>query len=358
MQDLATPVSPWKSGAIVETVGIEYRLLGPLEVFEDGQALAVGSRKQRALLAILLLNANRVVSRDVLIDALWGEVPPPTASQGLDTYVSRLRKALGHGANGAGPLQTVPGGYRFQTAPGQLDLERFASLAAEGRRELEVGNSALAVSRLREAAALWRGRALADLEHELFARGPVAQLEEERLTVIEDRLEAELVLGRHKRITSELEMLVADHPLRERLRAQLMLGLYRSGRQSEALAAYRSGYKLLRDELGLEPGPQLRALEAAILRQDAELGADAAPSAPVLGSVRSWRRLTAAAACLALVVVVLFGLLIGPGDSSRAVPRLADSGVTVVDLDTRRAVAAIELRSRPAAATRGWARSG
>ena len=253
---------------------MEFRILGPLEVVSEGALPNLGSPKQRALLALLLLNANEVVSRDQLIEALWGESAPPTAPHAIEVYVSRLRKAFAPGA-AAPRLETRAPGYVLELEPGQLDVERFERLRTEGGRALEDGELEVAAAKLRDALSLWRGPALADFSYELFAQDEIARLDDLRLVTLEQRIEADLALGRHADIVPELETLVAEHPLRERLRAQLMLALYRVGRQAEALAVYRETRRVLRDDLGLEPAPFLRELEAAILRQDTGLAVEA-----------------------------------------------------------------------------------
>ncbi len=241
---------------------MDFRLLGPLEVCEQDRGLALGGVKQRSLLAVLLLQANEVVSTDRLIDQLWGATPPATASKGIQVHVSRLRKTLGEGR-----LDTSAPGYVLRVAPAELDLARFEQLAAEARRIPPDG----AARKLREALSLWRGPALSDLAYEPFAQVEIARLEEMRLAVLEQRIEADLALGRHAELIAELERLVSRHPLRERLRGQLMLALYRSARQAEALDAYRAARHKLSEELGLEPSEELRRLEEAILRQDPAL---------------------------------------------------------------------------------------
>jgi len=268
---------------------MDFKLLGPLEVWDGGRPLSVGGTKQRALLAILLLHANEVVSRDLLIDELWGARPPARASHTLETYVSRLRKTLHPDRAGEPVIVTRAPGYLLRVEHGQLDLHRFEQLLEEGRRALATHAPERAAAKLREALAVWRGRPLADLEFEDFARVEIDRLEELRLQAVEERIEAELALGRHEAAVPELETLVAQHPLRERLRGQLMLALYRSSRQAEALQVYRESRGYFVEELGLEPGPGLQAIERAILRQDEVLAAPAAtgvataarpPSAP------------------------------------------------------------------------------
>jgi DNA-binding SARP family transcriptional activator len=248
---------------------MDFRLLGPLHVAGDDAALELGGTKQRSLLAMLLLHANQVVSTDRLIDALWGASPPLTCGKSIQVYVSRLRKAIADNR-----LVTQAPGYVLYVDPTELDLTRFEQLVAEARRASPESASA----KLRDALALWRGPPLADLAYEEFAQAEIARLEEMRLGAVEQRLEADLALGRHAELVPELETLVARHPLRERFRYQLMLALYRSERQAEALQAYRQARQELSDELGLEPSESLKQLEAAILRQDPELAPAADPA--------------------------------------------------------------------------------
>jgi len=249
---------------------MQFRILGPLEVAETDREISLGGGRQRAVLALLLLHPNEVVSSERLIDELWGGAPPPTAAKTVQVYVSQLRKALRNGVPD-GPLLTRGRGYVLRVEPGELDLERFEAAVADGRRELDRDAPARAADRLREGLALWRGPPLADFAYDAFAQPEIARLEELRLDALEARLEADLELGRHAEVTAELEQLVAAHPLRERLREQLMLALYRSGRQADALAVQREGRARLMDELGLEPSPALRELEARILAHDPAL---------------------------------------------------------------------------------------
>jgi DNA-binding SARP family transcriptional activator len=240
---------------------MEYGLLGPLEVRRGDAVLPLGGAKQRALLALLLLNANRVVARDRIVDELWGESPPETAVATIQVYVSRLRKLLPEGT-----LVTRPRGYLLAVAPNTIDLQRFGQLVDDAREADPARRSEL----LGEALALWRGPPLAELADEPFARAEAGRLEELRLAALEQRVEAHLALGRHADLVPELEALVEEHPHRERLHGQLLLALYRCGRQAEALAAYRRTRVAL-DELGLEPTVALRRLEQQILTQDPEL---------------------------------------------------------------------------------------
>jgi DNA-binding SARP family transcriptional activator/ABC-type transport system substrate-binding protein len=286
---------------------MEFRLLGPLEVREDERVIPVGGAKQRALLAILLLHANELVSRDRLIDELWGERPPGTASHSLDHQVSRLRKLL----RPSELLVTGAGGYSLQVEPERIDVRRFERLLAEGRRANADGRPAEADALLDQALALWRGDALADWAYDPFARTEIERLEELRVAAIEERVEARLELGNHHALVAELEPLIAKHPFRERLRAQLLLALYRSGRQAEALRFYGDTRKKLVGELGIEPGPDLQQLEQAILRQDPSLDR---PAARVEMRARRWRSALLSATALALTAgAAAAGLLLTGG---------------------------------------------
>jgi YVTN family beta-propeller protein len=256
---------------------MEYRVLGPLEVRDGEQSLPLAGAKQRALLALLLVNANRVLSRDRLIDELWGERPPETAVTSLQVYVSRLRKLLPPET-----LLTRPPGYLLELEPDQLDLRRFERLLGKGREALAAGDPERAAHVLHEALALWRGPALAEFAFEPFAQAEIGRLEDLRLAAVEERIEADLKLGRHADLIGELEALIAENPHRERLRGQLMLALYRSGRQAEALEAYRDARRALVDELGIEPSEQLQELEKQILMHDAAL--EAPPSRETVAS--------------------------------------------------------------------------
>lgn len=250
---------------------LDFRVLGPLEVRAGDEFVSLPGRKERALLAILLLHPNEVVPTDRLMDDLWGDDPPATAGTALHVHVSQLRKALGGDV-----VRTRPSGYVLELTADQLDVLQFERLVEEGSEALAAGDDDAAARKLRAALALWRGAVLADFRYDSFAQGEIARLEELRLACIEDRIDAELDLGRHGELVAELESLVEEHPLRERLRGQLMLALYRAGRQAEALAVYRDGRSLFREELGLEPTPELRKLEAAILRQEPSLTVESA----------------------------------------------------------------------------------
>ena len=290
--------------------GMDFRFLGPLEVANDGRLLPLGGPKQRALLATLLVRANEVVSREQAIDSVWEDAPPERAVNALQVHVHGLRRALGHdriAAEGAG--------YLLRADAGEVDARRFAQLYDEGRTALELGDAHRAVQSLASALALWRGEPLADLSSTSFVEATRARFGEQRLQALELRIEAELALDRGAELIAELQELVVEHPFRERLRGQLMLALYRSERQNEALDVYASGRRTLADELGLEPGVGLRELQRAILRQDPSLRLAERrsnvhlpqPKTPLVG-----RRFEVAAVCFQLRDIPLLTLT-GPG---------------------------------------------
>ena len=340
---------------------MQFRLLGPLEVEDEGRPLVLGSAKQRALLAILLLHANEVVSRDRLIDELWGEQPPASAPHSLEVYVSRLRKTL-QASGGEQLLVTRAGGYLLLLEPDQLDVTCFERLLEEGRRALAAGNYERASERFAEALALWRGPALGDLAYEPFARPVIERLEEQRLAAREERIEAELALGHHPSLIGELESVSRKHPLRERLHGQLMLALYRSGRQAEALEAYRETRQHLLDELGINPSPTLQRLEQAILRQD--LALELAPESfaredgrpPVeptsperrLPSIDHWRPALVAVGVAGLLVAAAAGaIVLFTGGSSRSLGGVDGNGIGIVDPKSGKIVEQVLLNSPP-----------
>jgi len=255
----------------------QFRVLGPLEAVADGKRVALPGGKPKALLARLLLDAGRVVSVETLVDSLWGERAPPSAQKVLQVYISQLRKALG-----PRQIETRAPGYLVRAERDEHDLGRFEALAAEARDADDAGRRA---KLLAEALSLWRGTPLAEFREEPFAPPAMRRLEELRLSALEQRIEAELEVGEHTRLVGELEALVGQEPLREWPRRQLMLALYRSGRQAEALTQYREGRRLLVDELGIEPSPKLQELERAILRHDPSLDRSGARRAPARGSV-------------------------------------------------------------------------
>ena len=247
---------------------MDFRVLGPVEARAEGRPLALAGARQRALLAVLLLRAGEPVSRERVIADLWGERPPDGAVKTVQAVVSRLRRALG---GEAARLVSSAAGYRLRVEPDELDLGRFERLCADGRRALAAGRHERAAARLRAALAEWRGPPLADVAFEPFAPPEVARLEDLRAAAVEDRVEADLAMGRGAELVAELESLVAAEPLRDRLRGQLMLALYRAGRQGEALDVYRDAVRTLDSELGLRPGPELERLQQAILAHDPAL---------------------------------------------------------------------------------------
>jgi predicted ATPase/DNA-binding SARP family transcriptional activator len=322
----------------VGSAELDFRLLGPLEVERDGEALALGGARQRALLALLLLSANEVVSRARLIDGLWAERPPETAANALQVAVHGLRKLLG-----AKRISTSGSGYLLRVQPGELDLERADRLGERARGQAP----AAAAETLRAALELWRGRALADLAELPFARTESERLEERRLALLERRIEADLALGRHAELGSELEALIAEHPFRERLRGLLMLALYRSGRQADALEAYQEARRALVEQLGIEPGPELQELERGILRQDPSLAAPAAAAeaatnvpAPLTPLVGRQLEVAAVSALLRGADVRLLTLT-GPGGTGKT--RLAVAAVGELRPDFRDGVFFVDL---------------
>jgi predicted ATPase/DNA-binding SARP family transcriptional activator len=265
------------------TEPLDFRILGPLEVLAGGQLLPLGGAKQRAVLALLLVHANEPVSPDRLIDALWDERPPATAKTALQGYVTQLRRLLepSRKRRAVGEvLVTTPAGYVLHVAEGALDRSRFESLAAKGHAALVAGRPVQAAELCRSALALRRGPALAEFAYETWAQSEAERLAELRLVSLEERIESELELGHHAELVGELEALVAEYPLRERPCALLMLALYRAGRQAEALEAYQEARSALVDELGIDPSPELRELQAAMLRQDETLTVPAAVAIP------------------------------------------------------------------------------
>jgi DNA-binding SARP family transcriptional activator/nucleotide-binding universal stress UspA family protein len=257
---------------------VEFRILGPLEVWHEGRPVHIEGAKERALLALLLLHAGEQVSVDRLIDDLWGESPPATARKSLQVRVAGLRRAIGGDI-----LLTRGDAYLVRPERNQLDLHRFEQLLSDGSDRLGAGDPSAAVAMLHEALALWRGPALADFAYESFAQPAIARLEELRIRTLELRIEAQLELGLHAEAMAELEDLIAAHPFRERLRRQLMLALYRDGRQAEALDIFRRTRDEFVAELGIEPGAALQDLQQKILRQDSSLdGPLAAPERSIL----------------------------------------------------------------------------
>ena len=302
---------------------MEFRLLGPLEVVADGRPLPLGNSRARALLALFLVHRNELLTIDRIVDELWPEQPPKTATQVVHVYVSNLRKALesNHAEDRPRVLVTSGRGYILNVDSGGVDIERFEALSAEGRRLLTAGQVADAARAFEDALSLWRGAPLQDLADEVFAQPEIARLGELRLTTLEDRFDAQLAAGRDSELVADLEQLVAANPLRERLRAQLMLALYRAGRQADALETYQRGRRVLVDGLGLEPGKALRHLETRILQQDPELATKRAPAQPFDTSSRPPprpHRLRVRGAMVALVAIAATAALLTAATTGHA----------------------------------------
>jgi DNA-binding SARP family transcriptional activator len=314
---------------------LEFNVLGPLEAWRDGRRIEVRGRKRRALLAILVLHANEVVRRERLLEELWGENPPPTATASLHNQVSRLRKDLG-----AEVVVTRPSGYVLRTNAEAIDLHRFEQLVSAAKPLPAQARA----DRLAEALELWRGSPLTDLGEEPALSVEIERLEDIRINALEQRIDADLELGRNGELVPELEALVSEHPLRERLRGQLILALYRAGRQAEALETYRETRRVLIEELGIEPSPELRDLERAILRQDPALAERRTAEPQALASNEpAARRRRAGVLALALLVALLGAAGAGTavaltrgGDAGESAARLrpetTTSGATVADV--------------------------
>jgi DNA-binding SARP family transcriptional activator/DNA-binding beta-propeller fold protein YncE len=326
----------------------EFRILGPFEVCEDGRSLPVGSGKQRSLLALLLLNAGEVVSTDRLIDALWGESPPASAPNSVHIYVSQLRKVLGDGC-----LLTRGHGYVLALEPGQLDFDRFERMLDEGRTLLVRGDTKGAGETLREALALWRGAPLVDFGTEPFAQREIARLEDLRLTALEARIDADLGVGRHSRLVGELDALTATNPLHERFWAQLMLALYRSGRQTDALSAYQKARRALAEQVGLAPGPELQRLEKAILAHDPSLEFERrgtrAPPRRSTGMLRRRWLLAGTVALVGAVALATAAVLLTRENGPDVLSAISPDSIGIVDPERNALVGQIALHTRPAA---------
>jgi DNA-binding SARP family transcriptional activator/streptogramin lyase len=318
---------------------MEFRVLGPLEVDDGERRIAIASGKQGALLAYLLVHRDTTVSIDRLVDELWASGPPPTAAKIVRNLVSELRKLLGSGDGVA--LVTEAGGYRLRVSADQIDAGRFEVLSAQGRRLVERGETRRAAEVLREALGLWRGAAYSGLGREAFAEAESARLEQVRLACLEARIEADLALGRHTELVSELEALVTREPFRERFREQLMLALYRSGRQADALAAYRDARRTFSRELGIEPGRALQELERAILAQDPTLEL---PERPHVAALR--RRggvLVALGAAALLAAAAAVALTLDDRDAPKGLAALTPNSIGAIDPETGRIVAQVPL---------------
>lgn len=309
---------------------MEFRILGPLEIVGEHGPIRLHRGKEQALLSFMLLHPNEVLPSERLIDELWDGRPPATAPKILQNAVSQLRKALGDGR-----LETRPPGYVFHLQPGELDLQRFEELARDGRNE--------------EALVLWRGPPLVDLREERFADDARRRLEDERLAVVEDRIDADLAAGRNAQLVPELETLLAEHPLRERMHAQLMRALYASGRQADALDAYRRARRALNDELGLEPGPELQELERKILQQDPEL----APRRPSRASPSRPRRRWLLLGALALVIAgAVAGIIAATSGGTKPI-LAAPNSLAVIDSKANRVIDVTPIGNTPRGVTVG-----
>jgi DNA-binding SARP family transcriptional activator/DNA-binding beta-propeller fold protein YncE len=335
---------------------VEFRILGPLEVADGRGLISFDAPKQRTLLSVLLLHPNEVVPSERLIDELWGERPPATATKVVQSYVSQLRRALGPDV-----IVTRSPGYELRVEEDALDVERFRQLTSEGRGLAAKGEQARADALFREALALWRGPPLADVVFESFARNQVERLEEERLGALVNRIDCEVALGRHDRLVPELEQLIRQYPLRERLRAQLMLALYRSGRQADALAAYQDARRVLVDELGLEPSAELQHLERAILTHDPALEAPAPPKPDAVGNAgrlpgklvalgRRHRRAALALAALLLLAGAV-GLAFAFDRARTASTLLVPNSVGFIDAKSGRMTRSFSVGREPRAIT-------
>jgi YVTN family beta-propeller protein len=325
---------------------MEFRILGSLQVLAGERQIPLGGARQREVLAILLLHRGEVVSVDRVVDELWGERPPETATKTVQVYVSRLRRVLGDGV-----LVTRDGGYALEANGESVDADRFMRLADEGRQALNRGNPRGARETLTAALDLWRGPPLADLAYESFAQSEIARLEELRLVALEDRGEADLALGHHAGLVPELETLVREHPTRERLREELMLALYRSGRQVDALESYGDARRTLDDELGLEPGPRLQELERSILTHDPAIAAP--PGNGAVAVLRRHRRggtLLALGGGLLLAAAVAAVLLVSDDDPTAAIE---ENAVGLIDPESGRLSEQVPVGRGPIAAAVG-----
>jgi YVTN family beta-propeller protein len=324
---------------------MDFRILGSLEVLEGERALDVGGGKQRSVLALLLLHANEVVPSDRLIDELWPDAPPPSAAKIVQVHVSRLRKAL-DGA-GEGILLTRGHGYELRVASGQLDANRFRELLEEGRAALAANEPVKAEETLREALGLWRGPPLAEFTYDSFAQEEIARLQELHLAALEERIEADLALSKHNAVVQELGGLVTRHPFRERLRRQLMIALYRDGRQAEALEVYRDARQTFADELGLEPSPSLQQLERAILAHDLALQAPDRPAARLRARRKGGLLIAAGALVVVAAAIAVAVIELNGNDASPGLASVAADSVGVIDPGTNRIVGRIPVGSDP-----------
>ncbi|MGZ4431662.1 MAG: BTAD domain-containing putative transcriptional regulator, partial [Gaiellales bacterium] len=311
---------------------LSFGVLGPVQVWVEGRSPQIGAAKQRQLLAVLILRANQVVSADTLIDALWGERPPETATKAMQVYISQLRKLIEperEERTAAQVLVSQPPGYRLVASPWSIDLHRFEQLWAEARTVGEGGDFEKSAEILREALGLWRGAPLADFAYEDYFAAEIARLTEMRLGALEDLIAAQLELGRHSDVVARLESLVLENPVREGLRGQLMLALYRCGRQADALAVYQEGRRVLLDELGIDPGPALQRLHRRILQHDPRLeaGPGRAGRSAALPERRSVLLATGADDDLDAMIALAGPLAHGEADRELILARLVPAGM-------------------------------
>ena len=301
---------------------MDFHILGPLEVRDDRGEISIGGGKQRALLALLLIHPNEPLATDRLIDELWGEEPPTTAAKIIQNHVSQLRRVLGDDR-----LQTLARGYALRVGPGELDVDRFRQRLADGRTAQAAGDPERASLLLHEALAMWRGPPLAEFTYEAFAGHEIGRLEELRLSALIERIDVDLALGRHLDLVGELETLVAQHPLQERLRGQLMLALYRCGRQAEAVHVYQDARRTLVEELGIEPGQALQRLEQSILTHDPAIEQPASGQSRSAAGVRSRSRRRPAVLRNQRVLVVVLASAAAVAVSAAAVFAWSDHSV-------------------------------
>jgi YVTN family beta-propeller protein len=342
---------------------VEYRILGPLQVLDGATPVTLGTAKEQALLAVLLLHANEVVSNERLIDELWGEAPPPTARKAVQVYVSQLRKALA--VNGSA-IETRSAGYVLEVDPECVDATRFAHLVAEARKLQAEGEIEAAARLFRLGDALWRGHALAGLHLRSYAASQVESLEDLRVSTLMDRVDCDLALGYHADVVGELEELAAQHPFHERLVSQRMVALYRSGRQADALRIYRDARATLVDELGIEPSVGLQRLEreilthdpaleplATIVASDGDSGGEAGdPRQARAHDSRFWRRRRPLVLIAVALLVGFMGatLLLTRAARSSSRPPLATidpDSVVLIDPSTNAAVAQVSVGGKP-----------
>lgn len=334
---------------------LEFRILGPIEVARAGRLARLRGRGPRVVLCTLLFNRNRAVSTDRLVEALWGERAPPTATKTVQVYVSQMRKEMAAlGGDAERQLETHGHGYLLRVEPGQLDADRFQSLAEQGRELHAAGDAEAAASRLEAALALWRGPVLADLAYEEAAREEIARLDELRVAAIEERIDADLDRGRHAELIPELQGLVGQHPTRERLRRQLMLALYRSGRQIEAVNAYADARRALSEQLGIDPGADLRDLERRILAHDPTLAPP--PSATAIAHAADGRRrwlVLAGAALLLAAAVAAAAVELTSGGSRPGIATLAGDSVGLIEPTSGRIVGQFPVGATPSQVVAG-----